>query len=145
MTVINNISPPTRPPMTAPVVVPELEKSGLDTEPTIHRNNESIESELNIPKIIRSIRKKMNRTNWSIIKNKALIKIVLKSTVVFLLTVPKRFNCCGSSLFVCLGFNMWCLFCPYLYLSLSFGISWGFCFVIVALAGYLYLYCSYWC
>ena len=62
-------------------------------------------------------------------------------TVVFLLTVPRPFFCCSSYLLVCLWFQMWCLFCPYLFLiSPSFGASEGLCSKILAFPGYLHLY-----
>ena len=62
-------------------------------------------------------------------------------TSVFLLTIPRRFLCCSSSLFVRLWFHMWRLCRPYLFLiCLSFGASGGLCFVIVAFPGYRHLY-----
>ena len=54
--------------------------------------------------------------------------------------VSRRFFCCSSSLFVRLRFDMWCLFCPYLFLiSPAFGISERLCFETVVFPGYLYL------
>ena len=54
-----------------------------------------------------------------------------------LLTVPRRFLCCNSSLFMCLWFHMWCLYYSYLFLVFPcFDVSGGLCFVIVAFLGY---------
>ena len=60
--------------------------------------------------------------------------------VVFLLTVPRRFLCCSSSLFVCQSFHIWRLFCHYLFLiSPSFGALGRLFIMTVAFPGYLYL------
>ena len=68
-------------------------------------------------------------------------KIALSPAVVFLLTIPRRYLCYSSSLFVRLWFNMWRLFCPYLLLiSFSFGASGRLYCVIAVLPGFLHLY-----
>ena len=60
----------------------------------------------------------------------------------FLMTIPRQFLCCSSSLSVCLWFNKWNLFCLYLFLiSHSVGASGGLSFVIVAFPGYLHSFC----
>ena len=64
----------------------------------------------------------------------------LRPLVLFLLTVPRRFLCCSSSLFMHTWFNMWRLFCYYLFLiSPSFGTLGGLCFVTVAFLAYVCL------
>ena len=61
--------------------------------------------------------------------------------IILLLTVPRRFFCCSSFVFVRLWFHMWRLCCPYLFLiSPSRGVSRGRCFVISSFPGYVQLY-----
>ena len=68
-------------------------------------------------------------------------------SVIFLLTVPRWFLCCSSSLYVCRWSHTWSLFCYYnmFFISPSFGASWELCFVIVAFPMYsLTSPCSDW-
>ena len=70
----------------------------------------------------------------------AIAPATLFPLVVFQLTVPRRFFCYSSSLFVRLWFHMW-LWCTYLLpISSFFGASEGLCSVVVAFPGYLHLY-----
>ena len=63
------------------------------------------------------------------------------SSMVFLLTVLRRFLCCISSLYVRLWFYIWSLCCNYLFLtSPSVGATGSLCFVIVAFLRFLNLY-----
>ena len=58
----------------------------------------------------------------------------------FLLTTPRRFQCCSSSLCERLLVHMWRWFCSYLFqISPSFVAFGGLCFVIVAFLRYLHL------
>ena len=53
-------------------------------------------------------------------------KTGLSLPAVFSLTIPRRFFCCNSYLFVRLWFHLWRLCFPYLFLiSPSFGVSRG--------------------